>query len=1192
MKLKNIRISIKLFVVSLVLVIASLSALGLINLKYTKEGIYNLVEASLNEQTQTALTLSEHGFNTASESLEKSIVMLNNLVNAQGGFWINSKKEVSVSAINQVTRNEANISIPRMQINKQQVYGNYKLVDEVRTLNNVSATIFQIIPEGMLRISTNVVKDNQQRAIDTYIPTSSPVYKTIMEGNTYSGIATILGQEYFTIYTPVKDKQNQIIGALYAGSPVARAMAATIEMVNSAKVGKTGYMYIMDTKGVLLEHPTSIGKSLLEYDFTKEMIEKKTGFIVYNWEGRDKVTSYKYNADMDWLIVSGAYFEDYTDILGKISGAILITIIIASLIALILMVLLSRHINSGVLGIVSQVSTLTDSIQQGELDRRGEPEEAFIDFRSIVSGINDVIDVFVAPINVTAEYVDRISKGDLPPKITETYHGDFNEIKNNLNQCIDVISGLLIETDQLIESVKKGQLDKRGKADAYQHGWKDLLRGINELVDAFVAPVNVTAEYVDRISKGDLPPKITETYYGDFNEIKNNLNQCIDVLNGFVADMKYMSDQQDAGDIEVFMPAENYIGAYNVMAKGSNEMVKSHINAVLDMIRIMGAFGDGDFDVHMDQYPGKKQIINKSVEGVRANLKSVNAQVQELIDAVKEGKLDIRVDAENYKGDWNKMFAGLNELVDSFVVPVKFTANYVDLISKGNLPPKITEEYYGDFNEIKNNLNQLIDVLNDFITDMNNMSNQHDAGDIDIVMPVSKFDGAYQQMAQGVNTMVDGHISVTKKAMACVKAFGEGNFDAPIEQFPGKKAFINDTIEAVRSNLKGVSEQVQDQIDAAKNGDLNDRADSDEFSGGWKNMVSGINDLLDAIVTPINEAMQVMAKLADKELSARVTGNYKGDLNEFKQNINNAADNLDDALSQVDAAVDQISSAADQIGTGGQNLAEGTSEMASSLEEIASNLSEVNSLTVNNADNAKAGSNLSSQVLANVAKGNDAMGEMTEAMNSISKSAEETGKIIKTIDEIAFQTNLLALNAAVEAAHAGEAGKGFAVVAEEVKNLALRSAEAAKNTSELIAGSLKNSQAGSKIVQQVTESFDEIRTSFQKVNSIVNEISASSDEQAQGIGEVNSAITQLNQLTQRNAANAEESASAAEELSGQSVELGTMVAKFTLTKAVSSKRHRNSSDRRQPKQIADRPKDMYEVDPRAQLPLDDDFGDF
>ena len=838
-------------------------------------------------------------------------------------------------------------------------------------------------------------------------------------------------------------------------------------------------------------------------------------------------------------------------------------------------------------------STLTESVQLGALDLRGEPEDAFIDFRSIISGINGVIDVFVAPINLTAEYVDRISKGDLPPKITETYHGDFNEIKNNLNQCIDTISDLMKETEQMIESAKKGQLDQRGDADAYQHGWKDLVRGINELVDTFVAPINFTAEYVDRISKGDLPPKITETYYGDFNEIKNNLNQCIDVLNSFVTDMKYMSDQQDAGDIDVFMPAENYFGAYNVMAQGSNEMVKSHINAVLDMIRIIGAFGNGDFDVHVGQYPGKKHIINNSVEAVRANLKSVNSQVQELIDAVREGKLDIRGDAEKYKGDWNKMFSGLNELVDSFVAPINFTAEYVDRISKGNLPPKITDVYYGDFNEIKHNFNQLIDVLNEFISDMKNMSDEHDAGDIDIVMPASKYEGAYQQMAQGVNNMVDGHISVIKKAMACVKDFGEGNFDASIEQFPGKKAFINDIIEAVRSNLKGVSEQVQDQIDAAKNGDLKDRADVDEFSGDWQIMVAGINDLLDAIVTPINEVMQVMASLAQKELSVRVKGNYKGDLNEFKQNINNAADNLDDALSQVDSAVDQISSAAGQIGSGGQSLAEGTSEMASSLEEIASNLEEVNSLTVNNADNAKAGSNLSSEVLANVAKGNDAMSEMTEAMSSISKSAEETGKIIKTIDEIAFQTNLLALNAAVEAAHAGEAGKGFAVVAEEVKNLALRSAEAARNTSELIEGSLKNSQAGSKIVQQVTESFDEIRSSFEKVNSIVNEISASSDEQAQGIGEVNSAITQLNQLTQRNAANAEESASAAEELNSQSAELGNMVAEFTLTKTISSKRHNHSNDRRQPKQIAAKPKDIYEVDPREQLPLDDDdFGDF
>ncbi len=152
----------------------------------------------------------------------------------------------------------------------------------------------------------------------------------------------------------------------------------------------------------------------------------------------------------------------------------------------------------------------------------------------MVGGVNKLIDAFVAPINVTAEYVDRISKGDIPPKITDTYNGDFNEIKNNLNACIDVMNGLLRETNTLIQATQDGKLQTRGNAKQFAGGWGELVGGVNKLIDAFVAPINVTAEYVDRISKGDIPPKITDTYNGDFNEIKNNLNACIDVMNGLL----------------------------------------------------------------------------------------------------------------------------------------------------------------------------------------------------------------------------------------------------------------------------------------------------------------------------------------------------------------------------------------------------------------------------------------------------------------------------------------------------------------------------------------------------------------------------------------------------------------------------------------------------------------------------------
>jgi methyl-accepting chemotaxis protein len=243
----------------------------------------------------------------------------------------------------------------------------------------------------------------------------------------------------------------------------------------------------------------------------------------------------------------------------------------------------------------------------------------------------------------------------------------------------------------------------------------------------------------------------------------------------------------------------------------------------------------------------------------------------------------------------------------------------------------------------------------------------------------------------------------------------------------------------------------------------------------------------------------------------------------------------------LDGGSQQTSSAAGQVSSSSQSLAQGASEQAAALEETTSALEEMSSMTKKNAETAQQAASLSSETQKSAAKGNDAMTKMSSAINDIQKSATETAKIIKVIDEIAFQTNLLALNAAVEAARAGEAGKGFAVVAEEVRNLAMRSAEAAKNTAAMIEESVNNAKNGVTIAVEVGKNLEEITTATTKVNGLVGEIAAASKEQAQGIDQVNTAVSQMDKVTQTNAASAEESAAAAEELSSQSVQLGEMV---------------------------------------------------
>jgi methyl-accepting chemotaxis protein len=186
--------------------------------------------------------------------------------------------------------------------------------------------------------------------------------------------------------------------------------------------------------------------------------------------------------------------------------------------------------------LASEVAMLVEAAVEGKLDTRGDAAKFGGDFGKIVQGVNDTLDAVIAPLNVAAEYVDRISKGDIPETITDEYKGDFNEIKNNLNVCIDALNGLTAEAGMLREAGVEGKLDARGDAAKFGGDFGKIVQGVNDTLDAVIGPLNVAAEYVDRISKGDIPEKITDDYKGDFNEVKNNLNVCIDALNSLVAE--------------------------------------------------------------------------------------------------------------------------------------------------------------------------------------------------------------------------------------------------------------------------------------------------------------------------------------------------------------------------------------------------------------------------------------------------------------------------------------------------------------------------------------------------------------------------------------------------------------------------------------------------------------------------------
>ena len=441
-------------------------------------------------------------------------------------------------------------------------------------------------------------------------------------------------------------------------------------------------------------------------------------------------------------------------------------------------------------------------------------------------------------------------------------------------------------------------------------------------------------------------------------------------------------------------------------------------------------------------------------------------------------------------------------------------------------------------------------------------------------------------------TAFSNMIENTKDQAACAERVANGDLSIKyIEK--SSEDIMGQKLNLMMDNVKALVGDTMSLSQAAVDGQLSTRADATKHQGDFRKIVEGVNGTLDAVIAPVQEASGVLVEMskgnlkvsvhgdykgdhaviknalndtvgtlkgyveeissvlnemADGNMVVGITADYRGDFSEIKEALNKIVNNLNSVLRDINDAADQVNGGARQVSDSSQNLSQGSTEQAASIEEITASLTQVAAQTRENAVSANRANELAVTSQKSAVVGNNQMKEMLEAMEQINESSSNINKIIKVIDEIAFQTNILALNAAVEAARAGQHGKGFAVVAEEVRNLAARSAGAAKETTAMIEGSIKKVEIGTKIANETAVALGSIVEGVSKAANLVGDIAVASNEQASAISQISTAIEQVSQVTQMNTATAEESAAASEELSSQSMLLKDMIGKFNLKK--------------------------------------------